>query len=83
VRVFLTCLDCGGEFSATSGDYFMLDPDEVLECSECGGPLSLVTERKVQEIVYPQATRSKMQSYATLQNKMLAYARQRGYRDAN
>lgn len=40
--VFLHCAHCGGEFSATRGDYFMADPDTVM--MHCGHPMQLVTK---------------------------------------
>ena len=42
--VFLQCRICGGEFSATRGDYFMASPDQVM--THCGRPMRLVTERR-------------------------------------
>ena len=42
--VFLHCRICGGEFSATKGDYFMADPNTVMK--HCGRPMHLVTERR-------------------------------------
>ncbi len=42
-NVMLRCLNCGdGEYSATRGDYFMLDPSHVMRCEECYTPLRLV-----------------------------------------
>ena len=39
--VLLCCANCQDEYSATRGDYFMLDPDERMSCGECGDELSL------------------------------------------
>ena len=33
---------CDGEYSATPGDYFMVHPDSIIKCSECGGPMKQV-----------------------------------------
>lgn len=38
---FLFCEVCGGHYSATKGDYFWKDEDEVFEC--CDEPMRLVT----------------------------------------
>ena len=39
--MFLHCRVCGGEFSATRGDYFLADPDQIMR--HCGRPMQLVT----------------------------------------
>jgi hypothetical protein len=33
-RPFLKCFECSGEYSAESGDYFMLAPETPLMCCE-------------------------------------------------
>lgn len=47
----LYCYGCGGEFSATPGDYWQYPRDAEIECGECGDPLSLVVKRTVYEEV--------------------------------
>jgi len=48
IRPILYCDSCGGEWSATPGDYFMLPADYVFKCNTCGGvPMRLVTKRTV------------------------------------
>lgn len=42
--VFLYCDTCGGEYSATRGDYFLRAPDHVMRC--CKRPLRLVQARR-------------------------------------
>lgn len=39
--ILLSCLFCGGEHSATAGDYFLCDGTDTIECGECGEPLGL------------------------------------------
>jgi hypothetical protein len=39
------CWICGGEWSATYGDYFMRKDDDLLLC--CDQPVALVTKRAV------------------------------------
>lgn len=41
------CHKCGGEYSATYGDYFMASDSRPLTC--CGRPVALVTRRTVYE----------------------------------
>jgi DNA replicative helicase MCM subunit Mcm2 (Cdc46/Mcm family) len=48
-RALLACRDCGNEYSAHRGDYFLDDPEEIMTC--CGRPLQLVTKRTVYEPV--------------------------------
>ncbi len=40
--VMLHCNNCLEEYSATRGDYFMMDADEVPLCGGCDHPLELV-----------------------------------------
>lgn len=47
---FLLCKDCGGEFSASHGDYFMRGEDEPFIC-QCGNPLVLATKRTIFNII--------------------------------
>lgn len=47
--VILRCLYCGGEYSATRGDYFMADPNTVMKCHN--RPMALVRRRTVYEQV--------------------------------
>lgn len=42
-RPFLVCPLCRDRFSANRGDYFLLSPDTLMECMECGVPLMRVT----------------------------------------
>jgi hypothetical protein len=43
-RPILLCVgECGGEFSATRGDYFQLPADHIFEC--CDEPMRLVFKR--------------------------------------
>lgn len=44
-RLFLYCLECGEEYSANKGDYFMAEPDHVFQC--CGQDMILATKRTV------------------------------------
>ena len=41
----LCCFNCGGEYSANSGDYFNVSPDYILRC--CGMNVQLVTKQTV------------------------------------
>jgi hypothetical protein len=41
----LWCQTCGGEYSATQGDYFLRVPDSILTC--CEQPLELVFKQTV------------------------------------
>ncbi len=43
----LLCRVCQGEYSATKGDYFLANPQQVMRC--CGEPLAYVTKRTVYE----------------------------------
>ncbi len=43
--VMLKCTECRAKWSATRGDYFWLDPDDVMRC--CGLPLRLVKSQTV------------------------------------
>jgi len=45
----LLCECCGGEYSANSGDYFLLPKSQVLTC--CEEPLKRVIKRTVYEEV--------------------------------
>lgn len=42
-RSFLYCGECCERYSANRGDYFALDPEQVLLC--CGQPMWLATEK--------------------------------------
>jgi hypothetical protein len=42
---FLYCQECGSQFSANKGDYFMHPSDHVFTC--CGENLNLMTSRMV------------------------------------
>ena len=42
---FLYCRECGGEYSANAGDYFMRRPGNVLTC--CEVPLELCVKKTV------------------------------------
>ncbi len=44
--VKLYCSSCEAEYSATRGDYFVLDPETVLECT-CETILKIITVRTV------------------------------------
>lgn len=48
-RPTLLCLECGGEYSADAGDYFMARPDTVMRC--CERPMALVTRSTVYRAV--------------------------------
>jgi len=48
-RAILMCVCCGGEYSANSGDYFLLPKSQVLTC--CDEPLKRVVKRTVFEEV--------------------------------
>lgn len=48
-NVILYCLICHSRFSATAGDYFLVDPDTILEC--CEEPLLCMRERTILEEV--------------------------------
>lgn len=43
--VHLHCWTCHGEYSAHRGDYFLSDPQQVMEC--CDEPLELLRKRTV------------------------------------
>lgn len=49
----LYCPRCGGESSASRGDYFWQPPTKPFRCGACRGPLVLVTKRIVIEAVRP------------------------------
>ena len=38
----LYCEECGAEYSAHAGDYFLRDPQEILTCGGCETPLVFV-----------------------------------------
>jgi len=44
-RPMLYCSECGGEYSANAGDYFMASPTHVFTC--CGQPMQLVFKHTV------------------------------------
>ena len=50
----LWCRRCNDTYSATPGDYADRDPDDVLSCSDCGGPFVLVETRMV-HVPYDEA----------------------------
>lgn len=40
----LHCPNCDAEYSGNAGDYFMLPPDHVFFCDECGVEMELVNK---------------------------------------
>jgi hypothetical protein len=52
---FLYCDECGGEYSATRGDYFWMSPSETLECHSPehvhAQPLRLVVRHSTLEVI--------------------------------
>lgn len=46
-RTYLTCRECGGEYSENPGDYFTLREREVIRCPVCFSPLERVREVRV------------------------------------
>jgi hypothetical protein len=42
----LHCPDCDGAFSATVGDYFMADPNELITCGVCGSGEVRLAQRR-------------------------------------
>ena len=51
--VMLYCYRCGGEWSATRGDYFMAAPDHVFRCEHCPRQptLTLVERRTIHRAI--------------------------------
>jgi len=49
--VKLYCINCAGEYSATRGDYFLAQPDQLMTC--CGRPLLLVQDQRLIKRVTP------------------------------
>lgn len=47
----LVCLDCGAEYSANLGDYFLVPPTHVFTC--CDVPMELRVKRVIYEEVSP------------------------------
>jgi len=43
----LHCRECGAQYSATRGDYFLLPPNTPLRCGQCEAPLTLATVHTV------------------------------------
>lgn len=41
-NVYVQCRVCWAEYSSSRGDYFYLPDEQVMTCSECGGPMRLV-----------------------------------------
>jgi hypothetical protein len=49
---FLWCPECGGEFSATRGDYFWKPPAEPFVCDDCDQePLRLATVQRIHTVL--------------------------------
>jgi hypothetical protein len=42
-KPMLYCIECGGEYSADAGDYFMARPDTVMKC--CDQPMLRVVKQ--------------------------------------
>jgi uncharacterized C2H2 Zn-finger protein len=53
--VFLHCPRCGAEYSATRGDYFAADPDQIIRCTGDDGArhraINMRLVRRVSELV--------------------------------
>jgi hypothetical protein len=48
---FMFCPSCGGEYSASSGDYWNLPEDYVFKCGECKNEMQLATKSTVYNII--------------------------------
>lgn len=56
MHTYMTCLDCGGEYSTTPGDYFWMPDGKVFTCDVCGQPMALVREVRAIEVVAEDVT---------------------------
>lgn len=46
-RPFAYCPECGAEWSADRGDYFLMVDEDTFDCGRCGAELELVTRETV------------------------------------